>query len=35
MTGFLDAALEVKNSGQFHFLDRCTSTAELLNLMRA
>jgi 2-methylisocitrate lyase-like PEP mutase family enzyme len=35
MTGFLDAALEVKNSGEFHFLDRCTSTAELLNLMRA
>jgi len=35
MTGFLDAAREVKDSGQFGFLDRSTSTAELLTLMRA
>ncbi len=34
MTGFLDAAREVKDSGQFSFLDRSVSTAELLTLMR-
>jgi hypothetical protein len=34
MTGFLDAASEVKNSGQFRFLDRCVGTPELVNLMR-
>jgi 2-methylisocitrate lyase-like PEP mutase family enzyme len=34
MTGFLEAASEVKNSGQFGFLDRCASTPELLKLMR-
>jgi len=34
MTGFLDAITEVKNSGQFRFLDRCASTQELLNTMR-
>jgi 2-methylisocitrate lyase-like PEP mutase family enzyme len=34
MTGFLEAAFEVKNSGQFLFLDRCASTQELLNMMR-
>lgn len=35
MTGFVEAASEVKNSGQFHFLDRCASTQELLNMMQA
>ena len=34
MTGFLDAAREVKESGQFGFLDRAATTAELLALMR-
>ena len=34
MTGFLEAASEVKNSGRFDFLDRCISTPELLKLMR-
>jgi 2-methylisocitrate lyase-like PEP mutase family enzyme len=34
MTGFLEAASEVKNSGQFSFLDRCVSTPDLLKLMR-
>ena len=34
MTGFLDAAREVKASGQFSFLDRSVSMAELLTLMR-
>jgi 2-methylisocitrate lyase-like PEP mutase family enzyme len=34
MTGFLDAAREVKESGQFTFLDRSVSTAELLGIMR-
>jgi len=34
MTAFLEAASEVKNSGQFGFLDRCASTSDLLNLMR-
>ena len=34
MTGFLSAATEVKEAGQFSFLDRCASTAELIQLMR-
>lgn len=34
MTGLLEAALEVKNAGQFGFLDRCTTTPELIKLMR-
>jgi 2-methylisocitrate lyase-like PEP mutase family enzyme len=33
MTGFLDAAREVKDAGEFTFLDRAASTAELLKLM--
>jgi 2-methylisocitrate lyase-like PEP mutase family enzyme len=34
MTGLLDAAREVSNTGQFEFLDRCVSTPELNKLMR-
>jgi 2-methylisocitrate lyase-like PEP mutase family enzyme len=34
MTGFLDAAREVKESGQFTFLDRSVTTPELNTLMR-
>jgi len=34
MTGFLEAASEVKDSGEFHFVDGCASTPELLRLMR-
>ena len=34
MSGLLDAAREVKESGQFEFLDRSTTTAELIALMR-
>jgi 2-methylisocitrate lyase-like PEP mutase family enzyme len=34
MTGFLEAVAEVRNSGQFLFLDRCASTQELLRIMR-
>jgi 2-methylisocitrate lyase-like PEP mutase family enzyme len=34
MTGFLDAAREVKDTGQFGFLDRCVTTPELNKLMR-
>ncbi len=34
MTGFLDAVREVKDTGTFHFLDRCVSTAELNKTMR-
>lgn len=34
MTGLLEAAREVKESGQFGFIDRSASTAELLTLMR-
>jgi 2-methylisocitrate lyase-like PEP mutase family enzyme len=34
MTGFLDAAREVRDSGSFTFLDRSTSTAELNQLMQ-
>lgn len=33
MTGFLDAAREVKDSGHFSFLDRAVATAELNRLM--
>jgi 2-methylisocitrate lyase-like PEP mutase family enzyme len=33
MTGLLDAAREVKDTGQFGFLDRCATTAELNKLM--
>ena len=33
MTGFLDAAREVKDSGTFQFLDRAANTADLLALM--
>ncbi len=33
MTGLLDAAREVKDAGQFGFVDRCTTTAELNKLM--
>jgi 2-methylisocitrate lyase-like PEP mutase family enzyme len=34
MTGFLDAAREVKDKGQFSFLDQCVTTPELNDLMR-
>lgn len=34
MTGLLDAAREVKDTGQFSFLDQCVTTPELNNLMR-
>ena len=34
MTGLLDAAREVKDTGQFAFLDRCVTTPELNKLMR-
>jgi 2-methylisocitrate lyase-like PEP mutase family enzyme len=34
MTGFLDAAREVKERGEFGFLDRSVATAELLSVMR-
>jgi len=34
MTGFLDAAGEAKDTGQFTFLDRCVTTPELIKLMR-
>ena len=33
MTGLLDAACEVRDQGQFSFLDRSTTTAELNKLM--
>src|SRR5437764_3819332 len=33
MTGFLDAAREVQESGSFSFVDRCVSTAQLNDLM--
>jgi 2-methylisocitrate lyase-like PEP mutase family enzyme len=33
MTGLLDAAREVKDTGQFGFLDRCAATPELNKLM--
>src|SRR5207237_5466609 len=34
MTALLDAAREVKHTGQFGFLDRCVTTPELNKLMR-
>jgi 2-methylisocitrate lyase-like PEP mutase family enzyme len=34
MTGFLNAAREVKESGSFGFLDRSVATPELLGLMQ-
>jgi 2-methylisocitrate lyase-like PEP mutase family enzyme len=34
MTGLLEAAREVKDTGQFGFLDRCVTTPELNKLMR-
>jgi len=34
MTGFLDAISEVRDKGQFSFLDRCLTTPELNKLMR-
>jgi 2-methylisocitrate lyase-like PEP mutase family enzyme len=34
MTGLLDAAREVKESGQFTFLGRCVTTGELNELRR-
>ena len=34
MTGFLDAAREVKDSGTFTFIDRIVATGDLLTLMR-
>jgi 2-methylisocitrate lyase-like PEP mutase family enzyme len=34
MTALLDAAREVKDTGQFAFLDRCVTTAELNTLLR-
>jgi 2-methylisocitrate lyase-like PEP mutase family enzyme len=33
MTGLLDAAREVKDAGQFVFLDACVTTPELNKLM--
>jgi 2-methylisocitrate lyase-like PEP mutase family enzyme len=33
MTGFLEAAREVRDAGSFDFLDHCVSTAELIQLM--
>ena len=33
MTGFLDAAYQVRDAGQFGFLDRCVTTPELNKLM--
>jgi 2-methylisocitrate lyase-like PEP mutase family enzyme len=33
MTGFLDAISEVKDAGQFGFLDRCITTPDLIKLM--
>ena len=34
MTGLLDAASEVRDAGQFGFLDRCVTTPDLNKLMR-
>jgi 2-methylisocitrate lyase-like PEP mutase family enzyme len=33
MTGFLDAVAEIKNHGQFTFLDRAATTGDLIKLM--
>ncbi len=35
MTGFLEAAREVKETGQFGFVERCVTTQELIALMGA
>lgn len=35
MTGLLDAACEVRDTGQFSFLDRCVTTPDLNELMRS
>ena len=35
MTGFLEAAYAVRDNGEFDFLDRCASTAELVKLMES
>jgi len=34
MTGLLDAATELKDKGQFGFLDRCLTTPELIKIMQ-
>ncbi len=34
MTGLLDAAREVKDTGEFTFIERCASTAELNSIMQ-
>jgi 2-methylisocitrate lyase-like PEP mutase family enzyme len=34
MTGLLDAAREVKDTGEFTFIERCVSTAELNSIMQ-
>jgi 2-methylisocitrate lyase-like PEP mutase family enzyme len=34
MTGLLEAACEVRDTGQFGFLDRCMTGPELIELMR-
>jgi len=33
MSGFLDAAREVKEKGQFTFVDDCVTTSQLYKLM--
>jgi 2-methylisocitrate lyase-like PEP mutase family enzyme len=33
MTGLIEAAREAKDAGQFGFLDRCVTTADLNKLM--
>jgi 2-methylisocitrate lyase-like PEP mutase family enzyme len=35
MTGLLDAVREIHDAGEFTFVDRCASTAELVGLMKA
>jgi 2-methylisocitrate lyase-like PEP mutase family enzyme len=34
MTGFVDAANEITEKGQFTFVDRCITTADLNKFMR-
>jgi 2-methylisocitrate lyase-like PEP mutase family enzyme len=34
MTGLLDAAREVKETGEFTFIEQCVSTAELNSIMK-
>jgi 2-methylisocitrate lyase-like PEP mutase family enzyme len=34
ITGFLDAVSEVRDAGQFGFVDRCVTTADIYKLMR-